>query len=148
MDRMHPSIPRPRLSDDPQARPYRKRPTPVQVIFAERDGSIKTLEGPVAYAVGDAILSGVAGDRWPVGRLRFDVTYAAVPPTLQSEAGWYSRRPNRVLAKQQPLVFRVTTSNGAVLEGQPGDWLVEYGTDDQAIVAHTIFAATYEPIDN
>jgi hypothetical protein len=32
------------------------------------------------------------------------------------------------------------------LTGKPGDWLVEYGADDCAIVGREIFAATYELI--
>lgn len=138
----------PSLAHDMAARPYRKLPTPVRVIFADAGGRMKTLEGEVAYAAGDAIVTGAVNDSWPIGRARFDATYVAVPPTLPGESGWYTRQPNRVLAKQQSTAFQVVTPQGAVLEGQAGDWLVEYWIEDQSVVTQAIFAATYEPIQN
>ena len=142
-----PTPPLPSLAHDVAARPYRKLPAPVRVIFALADGSMQTLEGEVEYAIGDAIVTGPAGDSWPINRARFNATYTAVAPTLQGDAGWYSRRPNRVLAKKQSTAFQVLTPQGAVLKGQPGDWLVEYSANDQSVVAQTIFAATYELIN-
>jgi hypothetical protein len=137
----------PSLADDLTARPYSKRPTPVRVIFATASGVIETLEGKVAYQAGDAILTGPAQEAWRMGRDRFNAAYMAVPPTVQGEPGWYRRRPNRILAKQQPQDFEVRTPRGDLLQGKAGDWLVEYAPGDQGIVARDIFAQTYASLD-
>ena len=52
-----------------------------------------------------------------------------------------------VLARQLTDTARVLLPGGrGELTGKPGDWLVEYGADDCAIVGREIFAATYELI--
>ena len=49
----------PDLTADPRALHVCKRPVPVPVAFALADGVCETLEGPVHYQKGDALLTGV-----------------------------------------------------------------------------------------
>jgi hypothetical protein len=43
---------------------------------------------------------------------------------------------------QNDFCVRLTDGSG-VLRGTPGDWLVQYGSDDWGIVRADIFEATY-----
>lgn len=127
------------LSGQPAARRASKLPLPVQARFAEADGVCQTLEGPVQYAAGDAILTGVRGEQWPVARARFDQTYEA-----DAVAGHYRKRPITVWALPLRAPTEVPLGGGrGTLHGQPGDWLVQYGPGDFGIVAADIFEQTY-----
>ena len=48
-----------------------KLPVIHNVVFAEVAGVCETLEGAVPYKSGDAIVTGVADERWPVSREYF-----------------------------------------------------------------------------
>lgn len=136
------------LATDPEARAFSKQSSPVEVEIASCAGTLATLEGEVAYNGGDALVTGVAGERWPVGRARFDATYTPVPPTGPGQSGQYRRLPNRVLAKQMGDAFDVPLGERGSLHGEPGDWLVQYAPGDQAVVAAQIFRQTYRPADD
>src|SRR4051794_41552182 len=88
----------PDLAADPRAPRVTKKPTPVQVEFAAADGVCETLEGPVRFRAGDAILTGVQGERWPVRRDLFMAGYQAVPPTPTGEAAGNRKIPPRPYA--------------------------------------------------
>lgn len=135
------------LAGKPGTRRARKLPEQVQVRFARTPGTCGTLEGDVRYDAGDAIVEAPAGDRWPVRREVFRERYEPVPPTPSMHDGRYRKRSIEVLARQLEDTVRVVLPGGrGELTGRPGDWLVEYGTDDCAIVGRDIFAATYELI--
>ncbi|SDC81308.1 PGDYG domain-containing protein [Paraburkholderia lycopersici] len=138
---------KPDLSCDANARRYSKRQDTLLVEIASASGVLATLEGDIAYAPGDALVTGPAGDRWPVGREHFDTAYIAVPPTIQGQSGHYRRRANVVWAKQMTDEFEVTLGARGVLRGKAGDWLVQYAPADQSIVAESIFAKTYVALD-
>ena len=133
------------LGGQPQARHVRKRPVEVTVEFASAEQMVQTLEGPVPALPGDAIITGLSGERWPVGRVRFDAKYDPVPPVQRGQSGRYSPRPLPVLALQMAAPFEVHTSRGAVLQGRAGDWLLDYGDGSRGVVAADIFDRTYEP---
>jgi hypothetical protein len=134
------------LTHDPEAHTYSKRGDPVAVEIAAQDGVLKTLEGDVAYACGDALLTGVAGERWPIGRAHFEAIYEPVPPTVQGQSGRYKRLPNRVLAKEMRVAFDVALGERGVLRGKPGDWLIQYAPGDLAVIDAGIFGQTYIPV--
>ena len=135
------------LAGQPGARRARKLPQEVQVRFARTPGICHTLEGDVRYETGDAIVAAPAGDRWPVRREVFRERYEPVSPTAAMHDGRYRKRGIEVLARQLEDTLRVRLPGGrGELIGKPGDWLVEYGADDCAIVGREIFAATYELI--
>ena len=116
--------------------------------FATMPGALATREGSVRYEPGDALLTGSAGDRWPVSRPRFDAAYEPVAPTAAGAEGRYRRRPALVYAKQMSTPFELALGDGrGTLAGAAGDWLVQYAPDDQAVVGQAIFASTYELID-
>src|SRR5690606_20238373 len=106
----------------------RRRCTVARVAFATADGVCETLEGPVAYRAGDALLTGVAGERYPLGRKRFGEFYAPKPPTRAGEDGLYTRRPARVKAVRlaQPQAVALGPE-GSEVQARAGDWLVCYG---------------------
>ena len=125
----------------------RKLPEEVQVRFARSQGICRTLEGDVRYDTGDAIVEAAAGDRWPVRREVFRQRYEPVAPTPAMQDGRYRKRSVNVLARQLEDTTIVALPDGrGELTGKPGDWLIEYGADDFAIVGREIFAATYELI--
>src|SRR5471030_3521605 len=64
------------LTTDPAAHGVVKDET-VTVQFAEKPGSLMSLEGPNRYAPGDALITGVTGERWVVSRDRFDAKYVS-----------------------------------------------------------------------
>lgn len=123
----------------------RKKALPVQVSFAGAPGTLDTLEGPVRYEAGAALLTAQAGDRWPVERHRFDETYEPLEGTEPGADGHYRKRPLQVLAWRLEMPTCVPVGHaGDCLIGKAGDWLVQYGPDDFGIVGAAIFEATYE----
>ncbi|RMD96629.1 MAG: hypothetical protein D6816_18635 [Bacteroidetes bacterium] len=136
------------LTQHPRAVRVLKKDIPVRVDFAERSGVCRTKEGEVSYRVGDAILTGVEGEQWPIRRAEFDATYEAIPPTVHGEKGQYRKKPIEVLALQMKEPFYVVVSwSGERLEGKPGDWLLQYGPGDYGIVSKSIFEKTYQFIE-
>ena len=53
-----------------------KKPIAVDFEFAMEDGEIETLEGKMTYQKGDAIITGVKGEKYPCRRDIFDQTYS------------------------------------------------------------------------
>jgi len=135
----------PDLRTHPAARQVRKRPLPVQVRFARVPGCLTTLEDDVRYVAGDALLTGTAADSWPVQRARFLASYEATAGTEPGADGTYCKRPVVVLAVQLSQVTRVRVGGAAdFIEGQQGDWLVQYAPGEHGVVGREIFDATYD----
>lgn len=122
-----------------------KRKIPVSVQFARHPGKIETLEGPVFYEAGDALLTGVSGERWPVSRKSFDASYLPVAPLNPGENGGYIKRPITVDAIQvaEPTTIILQAGNG-VLHATAGDWIVTAPDGNQWVVADSIFQQTYQ----
>src|SRR5271165_4478978 len=133
----------PDLRLDPAARPAVKDEL-VAVEFAAEPGCLTSAVGDNHYTAGDALLSGSTGDRWCVSRDRFDAKYRPEAPTRHGEAGRYRNLPVPVLAKQMPLPFAVARSAGGdLLQGEAGDWLLEYAPGDYGVVARARFERVY-----
>jgi len=136
------------LHDHPDRIRARKRAASVQVIFAETDILVQTLEGIVPAAAGDAIITGASGEEWPVPSRRFAEKYRATDGLQQGCDGTYLALPIEVLALKINEAFTVLQSDGiARLNGQAGDWLIDYGDGSLGIVADAIFDEIYEEID-
>ena len=116
----------------------------VKVAFADQAQDIQTLEGPVTCKAGDAIVTGVHGERWPIERLRFLATYEAADGVVMFQPGFYRRKPTVVTARQllAPMTIELSGARGA-LAAKAGDWLIHGGEGDQWIVADLIFQKTY-----
>lgn len=134
----------PDLREHPDAFRARKRAVSVHAEIAREDGVVHTLEGPVSYCAGDAMLSGVEGERWPVPRAHFLASYEPISPTRAGDDGTYRKRPRVVLALRVQQVVDVVLSGGrGTLHARPGDVLVQHEAGDVAVVAKDIFAKTY-----
>src|ERR1700692_3971948 len=116
------------LSDDRRHVVARKLEREVQVRFTPEACTVQTPEGVVHAQPGDAIVTGIAGERWRVSRTHFADKYRPGPPTRAGEAGAYLSLRTRILALQMPGPFEVLLADGqSRLTGKAGDWLVDYG---------------------
>ena len=108
-----------------------------------------TLEGPVRHAAGDAILTGSAGEQWPIPRAIFEATYAPVAPLRSGEDGAYIKKAIPVEARQADRAEVVTLGDGrGQIHAQPGDWIVTAPDGRQWVVAEAIFRTTYRAADS
>ena len=123
----------------------RRRPLVFEVAFNQEKVVIDTIEGPVHAEVGDAVVTGVRGERWPVRRTKFAELYEPVSGTRMGEDGYYRRRAVvvRTTRLTQPLSLFLPDEQGA-LSGNAGDWLVQHMDGSFGIVADDIFERTYE----
>ena len=136
----------PDLRDDEGARWVCKDEV-VSVQFATEAGSLESAVGSNCYVMGDALLTGSTGDRWCVSRDRFDAKYRPEGATQHGTAGRYRNRPVAVLAKQMTVAFSVERSAGGdTLQGESGDWLVQYAVGDHGVVAAGRFASVYRDL--
>jgi len=134
------------LSGNMNARCFIKRDIPVQVIFADLDGSLETREGHVAYKKGDALLTGSGGDIWAVTRTRFEQCYQPEEGKVFGENGFYHPQglPVSGIRVEEPFTVSLSGEKG-ILQGFPGDWIVQYGPGEYGIVGQEIFDRTYVP---
>jgi formylmethanofuran dehydrogenase subunit C len=128
---------------------YVKIKLPTQVEFASDGGVLTTLEGNVSYKVGDALMTGLQGERWPISRAKFELTYEPVPPTMMGNSGTYVKKRIVVEASQMDQPFEVTIRDGqSVIKGNAGDWVVSSPDGGQWVVADSIFKKTYTLADS
>lgn len=117
------------------------------VEFAKSNGELTTLEGIVKYAAGDALVTGVRNERWPIPRMQFDATYTACEGTLKGESGSYIKKPLIVTAYQCSVSSNVALPDGSgTLNAIQGDWIVSDNTNNRWVVADDIFRETYEKV--
>jgi PGDYG protein len=123
----------------------RKREQQVLVRFAEQTCAVQTPEGVVHAHAGDAIVTGGAGEQWPIPTGRFERKYRPVAPTAAGAPGTYRSLALPVMALQMCEPFAVELGDRqSRLLGHAGDWLVDHGDGSLGIVAEGIFANTYE----
>lgn len=96
--------------------------------------------------VGDAILTGVAGEHWPIARLAFEDSYQAMLPAKMGDVGTYCKRSMIVEARCVTHTEAVVLPNGGVLSAKPGDWIVTGPQGDDWVVEASVFAKTYEAV--
>lgn len=132
------------LASVPDSVRVRKKPNVFQVRFATTAGVAETREGPVPYAAGDALVTGTAGEIWPVAPAHFMGSYQPVSPGEYGRDGFFTTLPVEALALQPQMPFKVTLAGGMVLHGDTGDWLMRYADGSYGIVGQDIFAALYE----
>ena len=136
----------PDLATNPQALRVSEEPTPLRVEFATADGVCDTLEGPVRYQVGDAILTGARGERWPIARDAFRSSYEPVPPTRRGENGDYRKAPSLTFALRLDRPRDVPVGwQSDPLHGRPGDWLLQYADGSYGVIQDDIFRESYAP---
>jgi PGDYG protein len=134
------------LHKNPDALRVCKRPVAVEVEFAAAAGICKTMEGEVHYQAGDALLTGVRGEHWPVRRASFGSSYAPIAPTRAGANGRYRKLPALAHALRLTESFDIPASwQSETLHGRPGDWLLRYADGSFGIVQDEIFRETYAP---
>lgn len=138
----------PDLAQQPGAFRAKARPVIVEVCFAEAAGTLQTLEGPVEYAQGDALVTGVNGEQWPIPRTRFETSYLPETGTTSGSKGRYIKKPREVWAwrADRPLDVHLPQGTGT-LHANPGDIVVQYAPGDCAVVQADIFVKTYSAAD-
>lgn len=116
----------------------------VSVTFAVKDGFLATLEGYVPYSVGDALMTGVQGERWPIERKKFEEWYRAV----KGKPGIFYKIKS-VLAKKMEHAFRVpiTKDEKTFLIGKAGDWAVQTTLGHLSVIEDKIFKQSYQIAD-
>ncbi len=133
------------LRGDPRHVIARKLERTVQVQFADQACTVQTPEGAVQAQPGDAVLTGIAGERWRVSRKHFSNKYRPAAATHAGEPGAYLSLRNRILALRMSEPFEVLLADGVSrLHGRAGDWLVDYGDGSLGIISDPIFQVTYE----
>ena len=129
----------PDVSQDPDGFKTAKLPIPLEFRYAEADETIDTKEGPVGANAGDAIMTGTEGEQWPIPAEKFAQTYNDLGD------GTAAKKNIPVFAKQMMVPFKVKVSwSNDLLQGEPGDYLVQYGPGDYGVVGREIFAKTYK----
>lgn len=135
------------LPRDPASAQYVKDEV-VSVVFAREAGALMSGEGLNQYVIGDALVTASNGVRWSVTRERFFEKYEAEPPTQTGSDGSYRSRPAPIWAKQMPRAFSLARRQGGdVLEGEAGDWVIEYAPGDFGACKAARFAAVYRRHD-
>jgi hypothetical protein len=123
----------------------RKREIVVAVEFSRQPDIIETLEGLVRCGVGDAIITGVRGEQWPVQRELFEKLYEPIHPLPMGKDGRYCSLSQEVevVRLTVPFCLELTGQQGT-LAGNTGDWLVRKPDGSMGIVAGNIFSKTYD----
>lgn len=117
-----------------------------EVTFPKVPLDIQSLEGVIACAAGDAVVTGSQGESWPVPRDAFFQKYIPMSGVVNGEDGQYKKRLAFVEARQLDDEESIALSDGrGVLIGHIGDWCLTYGVGNQAFIRNDIFAKTYEP---
>jgi len=130
---------KPNLSKDPNAFKTVKRPIELKFRYAGSKETIKTKEGTVTANKGDAIMTGTEGEQWPIPAADFAQNYNILKPGIAAKD-----QSIEVFAKEMSDKFQVKPVwSDDLLSGKPGDYLVQYGTDDYGIVDKDIFRKTY-----
>ena len=95
---------------------YRTRPVEVSVEFADCEQIIDTLEGPVVGHLGDAIVTGVKGERYPQQLDKFDSKYEPIQGQQSHSNGRFTKRIKVVQAAQlhEPLDIELSNGRGAL----------------------------------
>jgi hypothetical protein len=121
-----------------------RRPYEVGVEFAGTDGELDTWEGPVRYRAGDALLTGLEGERWPVPREQFFASYAPVAPLQPGANGTYRRHNGTVWVWRTDMALDLLLSGDrGSLHANAGDFVVQFDSGDKAVMPERVFERGY-----
>lgn len=137
------------IADWPGVLSVQSLPAQRNVSFAEGPGICETLEGPVRYDKGDAIITGNDGEQWPISYVEFEARYKPSAGGKLGENGPYEKISRRALAVQLTGSKSVILSRSrGVLRGKKGDWIVDYGGQDLSVIQERLFETYYKVIES
>ncbi len=110
--------------------------------YNQRKGVIQALEGPVTFQPGDYLAQGVKKEEWPITGKHFEDTNKKVAPADADGFALYVAQDIREACQMQKD-FSVKSTNGDILNGKKGDYLVRSG-GNAWVVEREIFESTYE----
>ncbi|MDP1651557.1 MAG: PGDYG domain-containing protein [Rhodocyclaceae bacterium] len=117
-------------------------------MFATQDTIVHTREGAVTCRIGDALVTGVQGERWPIRRAYFESDYLPVPPNVMGKDGLYHKAPQIVDASRVTCGSSVELEGGqGVLKAGVGDWILTGSDGRRWVVADEIFQDTYVVVE-
>lgn len=120
-----------------------KKPIHISFRYATIDELVSTLEGVVPARIGDAIVTGVKGEVYPITRPKFDATYEVV------SEGVAFKKPVVVEVEQMLEPFSVTVGwSSTPITGEVGDYRIEYAPGDYGVVNAAIFHETYDIVED
>ena len=126
---------------------FTKKPIPTRVSFAQANGQTETLEGLVKYEAGDALMTGQAGEHWPISRANFEATYEPCESLQMGFEGMYVKKFMPVCARQVEVATSIELrERRGTLAAKVGDWVVTDPDGKQWVVADLIFQTTYVPV--
>ena len=128
------------------SRNYVKKPIETQVDFATNSGKLNTLEGIVKFKKGDALVTGVKGERWPIDRNKFKMSYKPITPLKFGTPGKYLKNRLPVSAIQTEIEQEIQI-NQTKLHAKKGDWIITSLEGNKWVVDCEIFQDTYLPLD-
>lgn len=136
------------LATWPGAFAAQKKKIVLEASFADQEGVIETLEGPVKYYPGDAIITGVKNEQWPVPKDNFHALYKPIAGVVMGQQGRYVKRPLKVIALVSNKDLFVALPKGVgELHAKPSDVIVQYALGDYAVVDSDIFDKTYDRLE-
>ncbi len=103
-----------------------KKPVLVEFEFAKKDGEIDTIEGKMSYKKGDAIITGVKGERYPCRRDIFDETYIRIEPLTDSNCEITDEEESKVMAQNDPDIVRFVKMKTGLWLRQDNDIFPSY----------------------
>ena len=115
-----------------------KKPFELQFSIATSFQTIDTLEGAVIARPGDAIITGIKGEQYPIDGNKFSMTYDILEPGIC--------RKKQIIVEaiemQEPFSVPVSWAN-QLITGKAGDFKLIYGPNNFGIVDRAIFFETY-----
>lgn len=122
----------------------RSIPVERKIKFQNLPGIIATSEGPVRFDKGDAVAEDSDGSLWPIGRNYLEKNYKPAEGIVFGQDGVYIKQSRTVIALELTENRRVDLSQGrGILFGEVGDWLIDYGEGEVAVVNKDRFKALY-----
>lgn len=110
----------------------------------QRNGTIQTKEGHVAFAVGDYLARGISDEEWPIARLHMASDYVRIAEP-DAEGFCTYRVLGTRQALQIPTKFTIRYNRDSLLSGKAGDYLVRSG-DQVWITECSIFELSYKRV--
>lgn len=118
-----------------------KKPIPITIGKPlDKITKVETLEGIVEAPIGYRIVTGVKGEKYPIGEDVFN---------QYKQVGEDTYAKDKVVVKSMPIkeVGSVVTPWGAKLTAKVGDYLIMESEDNMWVVEEAIYETTYSKVD-